>query len=193
MGKRLNVDHGSCEVSLWWYVSRAQGSSWHIVGVVQGCRPFNSWIIKFCPCWSSHLGHESLWEKTPIKPSHLHFPKLAPSWSCGHCVSFCPVLHAPESTDFAFVQIWSPQSTVQHVQGGEHLLHLWSWTSYSDERHVKREVISGPGTAPMKRCWNGASIPQTPGGEWSWRKNPVNVPISVRSTCHQAPTHSFHP
>lgn len=185
---------GSCEDSVWWYPSSAQGSRWH-VGLVQGCCScncgFSSSASAGPPTWSTG----SPGKTPPQNPPHFYFPRFPASSSwlpCGGCRSFCPFPQAPESTHFAFVPIQSPQPTVLHVQGVEHLPNWPSWTSHSDERHIKK----GNDFWSNNCSWwsvSGMEAPsqQTPRGEWSWRENPLYVPIS--GTCHQVPIHWFHP
>lgn len=188
---------GRFEDSVWWYLSSAQGSRRHIIGMVQGCCSCNFGLSSSASACPSTCSTGSPGKMPPQNPPHFYFPRLPASWSwlpCGGCISFCPFLQAPESTHFAFVPIQSTQPTVLHVQGAEHRLNWPSWTSHSDERHIKKGNYFWSNNCSWRRVsWTEAPIQQTPRGEWSWGENPLNVSIGARNTCHQVPIRWFHP
>ena len=131
----------SFEDSVWWYLSSAQGSRWHIIGIVQGYWSCNFGLSSSASAGPSTWSTGSPGKMPPQTPPHFYFPRLPASWSwspCGGCRSFCPFLQAPESTHFAFVPIQSTHPTVLHVQGAEYLLNWPIWTSHLDERHIKK-------------------------------------------------------
>ena len=141
---------GSCEDSVWWCLSSAQGSRWH-VGLVQGCCScncgFSSSASAGPPTWSTGSPGKTPPQNPPISISQ---DSLHPGPDClleaaGPSVLCCKLLrahtlHLGQSRALTLLSYMSRESSIYLIdQAGLHI---------QMRDTLKREMISGPITAP---------------------------------------------